>query len=636
MRAPLFRLVAAAFSLLAAAVTAAPADDAAVRRELEAHRTAQTFDEADRHEEAAVHLLGPNVSAAVRDEVASIECEELSYEAEDPDGARWREAEAGVVRAQAGHQAATEARFHLCAGNVLMARGELDQAAARYQQALVTARRAHAISVEAIALNRRGSLASARGAFRDALVDLNRARDLFQAAGEPANLIGISNELAKLYTRLGDHATALAYFQRVYDAVAASANDSDISIILGNLATAEDLLGRQTEAMAHINESLRRAELAKDPLQIAVVRMKQGRILDHAKQFKPALAALTLARGHFLQQGDKERLALTDLYLAQALEPLGRPAEALARVQAARAAFAANQSLLNLAEAQTLEARLLSALGRDHEAYVVEQAGRRTSMQLAKQTSDYQMILTQAASDVREQQAENAALRREVQAQRQVISEKDRTRRWQRATLAAGLVVLLGIAALAWRQFRRAQRMRHLSLTDELTGLPNRRHIIAFGASELEHARRMGDDFSLVLLDVDHFKQINDRFGHDAGDTVLRAVAGALNAGVRHGCRVGRSGGEEFLVVLPHAGVEPAIAAAERLRQQVAALSLAHEGTPLTVTVSLGVVTVPPAGGDLESLCSQADKAMYAAKQNGRNRVVHWRELSPPPELLPA
>jgi diguanylate cyclase (GGDEF)-like protein len=629
-------LAAAAFSLTAAVAIAAPSDDAAVRRELEAHRTATTFDDADSHQEAAVKLLGPGVAPAVREQVESIECQELSYEAEDPDGQLWRAAQAGVVQALATGDAATEARYHLCAGNILMARGEYDHAAARYEQALAKARKARSISVEAIALNLRGSLESARGAFRDALVDLNRAHDLFQAAGEPANLIGVSNELAKLYSRLGDNATALAYFQSVYTAVAATANDSDTSIILGNLATANDALGRQADAQAQISESLKRAELAKDPLQIAVVRMKQGRILDHAKQFGPALAALTLARKHFLEQGDKERLALTDLYLAQALEPLGQPAQALDHVQAARAAFEANQSLLNLAEAQTLEARLLSTLGRDHQAYVAEQAARATSMRLAKQANDYQMILAQAASATREQRAENARLRQQIQAQREVIGERDRTRRWQRAALAAGLVVLLGIAALAWRQFRRAQRMRHLSLTDELTGLPNRRNIFAFGGDALEHARRMGDEFSLVLLDIDHFKLINDHYGHDGGDAVLRAVAACLPVGLRHGCRVGRTGGEEFLAVLPHAGIEHAIAAAERLRSQVAGLALERDGKPLTVTISLGVVTVPPASGDLESLCAKADKAMYAAKQKGRNCVVHYRELSVQPEFLPA
>jgi len=627
VRARRLTLLLAVCGLRVSAAWAA-ADDAAVRRELEAHRTAATFDEADRHQAAAMALLAKSVSPALRAEVESIECQEYSFENDDADGQLRRQADAGIVRAHALGQLDAEARFQLCAANLAMAHGEFDAADARYRQALAMAQQRHSLGLEALALNLRGALASTRGMFRDAFIDLRRARDLYQAAGEPANLMATTNSLASLYARLGDYSTALEYFRQIYAAAGATMNDQDRSIVLANMATANDLLGNSDQALVLIRQSIANAERAEDPLQIAVARMKAGRLLVHAGEFDAAQGELRRAREHFSRQGDKERLATTDLYLAEALAKLGKNSESLAHVQQARSIFEANRSLLNLAEAQNLEARLLSLMGRDHEAYLVSVNARSTSAQLAKQSDAYHQVLAQVALDEREQRAENSRLRQAVQVQQAMLSERDRARRWQWFALVASVLVVIAIALWAWRQFRHGQRMRHLSLTDELTGLPNRRSILAFAASQLEHARRIRDPLTLVLLDIDHFKDVNDRYGHGVGDDVLRAVAACLAELMRHGSRVGRTGGEEFFAVLPHTRIEDALRAAERLRAGIASLRLQGPGHPTQVTASFGVVTVPPATGDLDALYLQADQALYAAKDRGRDRVVHHRDLA--------
>ncbi len=401
-------------------------NDAAVRRELEAHRTAATFDEADRHQEAAMKLLAGDVSPALRLDVESIECQEYSFENDDEDGKLWRQAEDGIARARKIGQVEAEARFELCAANLQMAHGDFESAGVRYQKALAVAQRRHSVGLEALARNLRGALASTRGLFRDAFVDLRRARDLYQSGGETANVMATTNSLASLYARLGDYSTALAYFRQVYSASKASMNDQDRSIVLANMATANDLLGDPDQAEALIEQSIASAERAGDLLQTAVSRLKQGRIRVHAGQFDAAGKVLQLAREHFQRQGDKERLAMTDLYLAEALAPLHRNKEALQHVQAARPVFESNRSLLNLAEAQNLEARLLAALGRDHEAYLVSEAARATSAQLGEQAEAYHRVLAQVALDEREQRAENSHLRQAVQAQQAMLVERDR------------------------------------------------------------------------------------------------------------------------------------------------------------------------------------------------------------------
>jgi diguanylate cyclase (GGDEF)-like protein len=124
------------------------------------------------------------------------------------------------------------------------------------------------------------------------------------------------------------------------------------------------------------------------------------------------------------------------------------------------------------------------------------------------------------------------------------------------------------------------------------------------------------------MLDIDHFKTINDRFGHHAGDEVLRGVVDRVQSVLRAGAQVGRYGGEEFLVVLPDCSVDEAVPAAERLRHAIAELPFAIEGhPPLDVRVSIGVSTRPGGEGEAGLLIQAADRALYRAKESGRDRV---------------
>lgn len=161
-----------------------------------------------------------------------------------------------------------------------------------------------------------------------------------------------------------------------------------------------------------------------------------------------------------------------------------------------------------------------------------------------------------------------------------------------------------------------------LATTDGLTGLANRRHFMERGAAELGRSRRTGQQVSCIMFDVDHFKKVNDTFGHDAGDAVLKALAKTARETLRGIDVLGRLGGEEFAALLPETGLEAALQAAERLRVAVADMGLVHGGAPLAVTMSLGVAQAAGAEETLDSLLKRADEALYEAKQSGRNRVA--------------
>lgn len=165
------------------------------------------------------------------------------------------------------------------------------------------------------------------------------------------------------------------------------------------------------------------------------------------------------------------------------------------------------------------------------------------------------------------------------------------------------------------------EALRRLATTDALTGVANRGHFMQRAAAEVERARRYGRALSVVMLDIDHFKHINDRHGHAGGDQVLRAVTTTCAGLVRQQDVLGRLGGEEFALLMPETEIEPAALLAERLRAALAALRLILiSGDDVTLSASFGVSTLD-AEDSVDTLLARADAALYASKNSGRNRV---------------
>lgn len=181
------------------------------------------------------------------------------------------------------------------------------------------------------------------------------------------------------------------------------------------------------------------------------------------------------------------------------------------------------------------------------------------------------------------------------------------------------------MAELLARLTAQNEELQRLASSDALTGMNNRRVLFESLGAELSRVRRYGGFLSLLMLDIDHFKRVNDTWGHAAGDDVLRAVARVVKRTVRDVDLSARYGGEEFVILLPETALEGAVQIAERLRLAVstAPVTLAEPsaGQAVTVTVSIGVAeaSAPESG---EALISRADAAMYRAKEGGRNRVV--------------
>lgn len=172
----------------------------------------------------------------------------------------------------------------------------------------------------------------------------------------------------------------------------------------------------------------------------------------------------------------------------------------------------------------------------------------------------------------------------------------------------------------------REERLYQRATRDPLTGVFNRGHFTEVATQEIERARRFAEPLSVMMLDIDHFKKINDSYGHDVGDNAIIALARLCGRSIRKIDALGRIGGEEFAVLLPRADKQPATEMAQRLRLQLAEQRVSAHDREISYTVSIGVASLRPTTRDLADLMRNADAALYQAKREGRNRVQAWFE----------
>jgi diguanylate cyclase (GGDEF)-like protein len=170
--------------------------------------------------------------------------------------------------------------------------------------------------------------------------------------------------------------------------------------------------------------------------------------------------------------------------------------------------------------------------------------------------------------------------------------------------------------------------LEYLALTDSLTHIPNRRHLYQIAEREFARASRYHSPFSILMLDIDHFKQVNDRYGHLIGDEVIRSVATIIQNSLRREDCVARFGGEEFVILLPGTDTPSAMVVANWISGLIASVSFANPTHSIAVTVSIGIATFRRDDRDLDSLLGRADKALLCAKRQGRDRcIVHSADL---------
>lgn len=494
--------------------------------------------------------------------------------------------------------------------------GRLEDAERDYKAVLAGATRDGDRRLLADALLHLGYLQYYRGEMNQSLVNLQRSYDLHNAAGNAAGRRQALEGIAHLYadTKFGQYDRAVEYYRQLlaeYEAVRGNTGIADTQF---NLGSTFERKGDLAQALEWYRRSLASEEKLGRAGEAAFVRRSIGVTLGKLGRPAEALPLLDQALRYFEETNDVERVMVVRQSRGILLRKLGRTAAAIADLDASRRWFASRKNTRFLEKSEDELAGAYAAAGRWDDAYAARTRHTALQRELTEKLREEHTSRLRVQFDAEKKEQENRALVREAAA-------AARIRRLQTIILLLGGGIILTMAFMAVRLVRDARRMRAMAMTDELTRLPNRRHILAAAEEELARAGAGGAPFSLLALDIDHFKQINDTFGHAAGDTVLQRVAHACRIALRPGDRIGRTGGEEFIVLLPSTARAAALLVAERLRAAVEALDCSDVDPALHVTISIGVAEWQ-GPESLARLAARADAVLYRAKEDGRNRVA--------------
>jgi diguanylate cyclase (GGDEF)-like protein len=470
--------------------------------------------------------------------------------------------------------------------------------------------------------------AARRGDYERAFATLEEADQIARRSGAPALLGLVAYTGASLSNNIDDIAAAVQGYR---SAEAAFRSDGDP---LGEADSARRLAallleaGRHTEALDLLQRALARYRAMRDDFGIATATASLAMAQAGSGRIDQAFAINAEAIEALRRSDVSDRLASALIDRAQLMAASRRNAAAQPLLDEARALLFRSDELRLRMRFHSVAADVYASLGRFREAH----AALLELVQLRQRYDDQRLSRQLAAQRGRLESQRMAAdlerARREGEMHRAALAQAEQSARLQTAlVLLSGLVVVVVLVALA-RIARRSRRDATLAQTDFLTGIQNRRRITELGQRLLAACRERGDPFSVLLLDLDRFKSINDDYGHQAGDRALRAVADELKRHLRRGDELGRYGGEEFAVVLPATSTERALAIAERLRAAIATLASDALGLDQRLTVSVGVASAR-SERDFAELVSRADDALYAAKETGRDRVALAADPAP-------
>src|SRR5439155_10403592 len=359
--------------------------------------------------------------------------------------------------------------------------------------------------------------------------------------------------------------------------------------------------------------ALKSFEQQKKPSDVAFCQRALGACLIKQGHADAAMPLLDAALAYYDSVHDASESAASHQYRGIAERRLGRPVAALADLQAARTFYEREKNPRFLE--RNLAETALAYAGRNEWREAYDAGARHGALQdqLAEKRRDELSSRLRVEFDTAKKEQENRALVRENTLRTAALAAADRERRWQRAAIVLTGLLAGALAVPFWRQVVNTTRMRAMAMTDELTRLPNRRNILAVAENAFWDSERWHRPLSVIAFDIDHFKRINDAWGHPAGDEVLKNVARTCRMALRPSDHVGRTGGEEFLIVLRDTTASQAAEVAERLRDAVERLDVSAIEPDLRVTISLGV-QARAEQRSIDVLIKQADELLYRAK----------------------
>ncbi|HEU4562227.1 MAG TPA: tetratricopeptide repeat-containing diguanylate cyclase [Longimicrobium sp.] len=525
-------------------------------------------------------------------------------------------AERGMAQARAAGDASVYADLRVCRGYAHDSENRAAEALADFDFGVNEGRRLRDDRVLATALLLRGQFRYYRGELGGALEDLNESYALYSRLRDESRIRIALSAVANVYAdeRVAQYDRAIEYYKQVLASNQAADHQENVATAYYNLGSTLERKGDLNAALNYYRRALELERRLGDAGEVAGGQRAIGVLLGKMGRNAEALSLLNEALSYYQREGDAEWIAITRLSRGVALRRVGRVADALADLDAAAAHFRAARNDRYLERVQAERAQAFAEVGDWRQAY--EARGEQIALQsaLAARLREETTSQLRVRFDSERKEQENRALVREN-------ADAARIRRLQTAVIALTLAIIGILAWLTVRHLRTARLMRTMALTDELTRLPNRRHLLSVAAERVDGARQGTGPLSVLALDIDHFKRINDTFGHEVGDKVLHRVAATCRAALRRNDVIGRTGGEEFVVVMPDADAKIAVEVAERLRAAVEAVDWSELDPKLRVTVSVGATEWMPGDDGFAAVARRADESLYRAKERGRNRI---------------
>ncbi|MFC1518316.1 diguanylate cyclase [Pseudomonadota bacterium] len=523
--------------------------------------------------------------------------------------------------------ASTRIELKLCEATIMRYRGDTSAANALIRESLLAAEGINNRRLMADAYSQLGQIASYTADFAMALKNLLLAHELYKEFDLPTRQHLSLLDLAVTYRRMGETDTALKYYLQLEQAFTKS-NQLDLAMMVKmDMAYAYEDLHQYQKAADHYltvldyfqtiyTDPTYPARVAVDMSYPLIELGKYQLALDYLKKYEDVIGPNVDTHYSFMQ-----------LFFAQAKHGLGLEEQAIPYLDKATAGFERNHNKRGHEMLLKSKIEIYESLQDWQQAYDAQISLYEIHQLIDKAMENQSSTEMLVKFDSEKIEAENAKLIAfQLLKEQQLVTQQD-NKRLQIIALILGGASLILLFIFTLYSNKKSKQFKQLALTDLLTQLPNRLALYQQANQLFNNALINQQTLAIVSFDVDHFKQVNDTYGHDAGDTVLKTLAEICTSKLPANAVIGRVGGEEFLVLLPQIRSTAAISLTQAIIEDVSSHDFSAINPELKVTISAGVSTYYDEQ-TLSELIKKSDMALYQAKRNGRNQLSYYHDDS--------
>ncbi len=458
------------------------------------------------------------------------------------------------------------------------------------------------------------------GDYNEALAYYLAIQPIFDKSKE-ANLRSNNlSAIALVYSALGQNQAAADYHKRSLNELDQTLYPLDASITLFNIAVTYRAMGEYKDAESYLNKAIALSKDLNDEIGVAYAKYEQQALAAQRKDYSQALSIIDEILPIFDNSGQINMRVLSLLAKAR-YKALKKDLSFSYDLNLALEIINNSGSETRLIDYYLASAKAYANVEQFKESNVHYEQWGELILEENKKINDSTIKKFQASFDLKQKENENLLLQNENLKQ-QAALEKDNYIQWLLILITTTFgAIAAWIFSVLKSQLKLKRQFKQLAMTDELTSLPNRRSISEYLSIKINEFKLVNEPTIVAIFDIDHFKRVNDHFGHDIGDQVLRSVANAITSSLRAHDRVGRIGGEEFLIVLTKTDLNHGEKLFQKIKSALTNLVVEELDTPIKITASMGMTLVNNED-DFLSVYKRADQLLYQAKINGRDRCI--------------